>query len=140
ERYGLRPEEITDDRPFAELGLASADAVSIAAELSLLTGEPLPATLLWDFPTLAQLRRRLTELAEGRGAGETGGAARAAASGSPAPASGSGPGPGAASASVPAPVPVPASAPGGAGDGHGPEAVAVVGLGCRVPGASGPDE
>ncbi|MGW8380894.1 beta-ketoacyl synthase N-terminal-like domain-containing protein [Streptomyces sp. ODS28] len=124
ERYGVEPEEITEHRPFAELGLTSADAVALASELSLLTGEPLAPTLLWDHPTPARLGERLrrggtrARQAQGpRGAGESGqlrnGVAPAAELSGP-------PGEGEGVPRLPA--------------------VAVVGAGCRLPGADGPEE
>jgi hypothetical protein len=41
EWYGIRPEDVSDDRPFAELGLGSRDAVTLSADLSARTGLPL---------------------------------------------------------------------------------------------------
>lgn len=57
--YGLDSADITDDRPLAELGLASRDAVALAAALGELMGDPLPVTLLWESPTLGSLLDRL---------------------------------------------------------------------------------
>ncbi|WP_043668824.1 type I polyketide synthase [Streptomyces xylophagus] len=79
------------DRPLADLGMSSRDAVVLAGELSLLTGHELPATLLWEAPTVDALVDRVC--------GPTLRVAREA----------------------PAPV-----APG--------EPVAVIGVGCRLPG------
>ncbi|MGP3948743.1 beta-ketoacyl synthase N-terminal-like domain-containing protein [Streptomyces sp. 7N604] len=104
EWYGLRPEDVTDDRPFADLGLTSRDAVTLAGELGMLTGGDLPATLLWESPTLGELTDRLC-------GGDASGAPDA--------------------------VPVPRTS----GRVERPaEAcpVAVVGIGCRLPGADGP--
>src|SRR5581483_11924599 len=61
EWYGIEPQQVAENRPLAELGLTSRDAVALAAELSAAIGIPLPATLLWDAPTLAQIEQRVRE-------------------------------------------------------------------------------
>ncbi|HCA85459.1 MAG TPA: polyketide synthase, partial [Streptomyces sp.] len=113
--YGLDPGEITDDRPFAELGLTSRDAVRLAGELGELTGEALPATLLWDAPDL----RRLT-------------AAPAQ------PENGTSPDPGAAPESgaprTTGALPQPGALPGSGPGIRAAPPVAVIGIGCRLPG------
>lgn len=48
---GTPAAEVPMDRPLADLGMASRDAVVLAGELSRLTGHELPATLLWEAPT-----------------------------------------------------------------------------------------
>ena len=48
---GCVPEAVPMDRPLADLGMASRDAVVLAGELSRLVGRELPATLLWEAPT-----------------------------------------------------------------------------------------
>ncbi|MEU6844626.1 acyltransferase domain-containing protein [Streptomyces sp. NPDC046716] len=58
--YGVPPEEVTDDRPLAELGLTSRDAVALTALLGEAVGRRLPATLLWESPTPAALVAALT--------------------------------------------------------------------------------
>ncbi|WP_149260070.1 type I polyketide synthase [Actinomadura sp. K4S16] len=47
--------EIDPDRPLEEFGLASRDAVAIAGELEQLLGRALPATLVWEHPTINKL-------------------------------------------------------------------------------------
>ncbi|MDG9710668.1 acyltransferase domain-containing protein [Streptomyces sp. DH10] len=104
--YGASPENVPMDRPLADLGMSSRDAVALAGELSRATGRELPTTLLWETPTGQALVARLCDT-------------DASAS------------PGVAEA---APVPR-AGLPGGTG-----EPVAVVGVGCRLPGGvHGPD-
>ncbi|MGW1215938.1 beta-ketoacyl synthase N-terminal-like domain-containing protein [Streptomyces sp. NPDC002499] len=44
-------DDIPMDRPLADLGMSSRDAVVLAGELSRLTGRDLPATLVWEAPT-----------------------------------------------------------------------------------------
>ncbi|MFJ9116719.1 beta-ketoacyl synthase N-terminal-like domain-containing protein [Streptomyces sp. NPDC102394] len=104
---GTEAEHAPMDRPLADLGMSSRDAVTLAGELSVLAGRELPATLVWEAPTGEALVARLC-------------------------------GPRAAAA---APVPretaaAPASLPSISG-----EPVAVVGVGCRLPGGvHGPDD
>ncbi|WP_439945516.1 beta-ketoacyl synthase N-terminal-like domain-containing protein [Streptomyces sp. BBFR109] len=97
-RHGIRPGELADDRPLAELGVTSRDAVALAARLGELSGAALPATLLWETPTVGALLTRLTD-----------GEPRHAPVKTPAVE---------ASSAVPA----------------GEAAVAVIGVGCRLPG------
>ncbi|WP_405994906.1 acyltransferase domain-containing protein [Streptomyces sp. NBC_00986] len=85
-------DDVPLDRPLAELGMSSRDAVVLAGELSALTGHELPATLLWEAPTVGALVERVC-----------GTAARTAAEEAPV-----------------------AVTPG--------EPVAVIGIGCRLPG------
>ncbi|MGH4031488.1 beta-ketoacyl synthase N-terminal-like domain-containing protein [Actinomycetota bacterium Odt1-20B] len=65
EWYGRHPDAVDDDRPLAELGLTSRDAVALAAHLTELTGTRLPATLLWETPTLGALLDRVEHGATG---------------------------------------------------------------------------
>ena len=48
------PSAVTDDRRFVELGLDSVSAVDIRNRLSLTTGLSLPATLVFDHPTVPE--------------------------------------------------------------------------------------
>ncbi|WP_151475721.1 type I polyketide synthase [Streptomyces albicerus] len=59
--YGVSPDELPDDRPLAEAGLTSRDALALTAALSELAGRRLPDTLLWDAPTVDALAGRLGE-------------------------------------------------------------------------------
>ncbi|MGW6013515.1 beta-ketoacyl synthase N-terminal-like domain-containing protein [Streptomyces sp. NPDC055210] len=59
--YGLPPGELTDDRPLAEAGLTSRDALALTAALGELAGRRLPDTLLWDAPTIEALAKYLAE-------------------------------------------------------------------------------
>ncbi|MDL5205684.1 type I polyketide synthase [Streptomyces sp. ALI-76-A] len=93
------------DRPLADLGMASRDAVALAGELSRALGRELPSTLLWETPTGDALVARLCAVTEEGG-----------------PAAESRP-----------PRPVVDVPPG--------EPVAVIGVGCRLPGGvHGPDD
>ncbi|MGQ4414827.1 beta-ketoacyl synthase N-terminal-like domain-containing protein [Streptomyces sp. SAS_269] len=64
--YGVAPEDVTDDRPLAELGLTSRDTVALTGLLGQVTGRRLPATLLWETPTLGALVAALTADGEPR--------------------------------------------------------------------------
>ncbi|MGW0373783.1 acyl carrier protein, partial [Streptomyces coeruleorubidus] len=57
--YGTSPENVPMDRPLADLGMSSRDAVALAGELSRATGRELPTTLLWETPTGQALVARL---------------------------------------------------------------------------------
>ncbi|MGW7054163.1 beta-ketoacyl synthase N-terminal-like domain-containing protein [Streptomyces sp. NPDC054887] len=59
--YGMAPHDIADDTPFAEYGVTSRDAIALTGELSALTGATLAPTLLWEYPTLGQVVRHLSE-------------------------------------------------------------------------------
>jgi phthiocerol/phenolphthiocerol synthesis type-I polyketide synthase D len=83
--------DVDPDRPLHETGLSSRDATSLAADLSRFVGRPLPATLVWQYPTLTALAEHLSTVESG-----------------------------------PVLVPLPRGEDG--------EPVAVIGLGCRLPG------
>ncbi|MEU8571417.1 beta-ketoacyl synthase N-terminal-like domain-containing protein, partial [Streptomyces pathocidini] len=102
----IAPEEIAPDRPLAEYGLSSRDAVAISGELEAALGRSLPTTLLWQNPSIDALVHHLCGDSESHPPGE--GPARAAR--------------------------------GTSGDPAGAGAIAVVGVGCRLPGGiEGPD-
>jgi len=63
----VNPEDVHVQEPFTNFGLNSIDAVSLSGDLEDYLKRPLPATLLWDFPTIETLSRHLS--------GETGNAA-----------------------------------------------------------------
>ena len=52
-------DDVPLDRPLADLGMSSREAVVLAGELSSLTGHELPATLLWEAPTVDALVERV---------------------------------------------------------------------------------
>ncbi|MFF7311777.1 beta-ketoacyl synthase N-terminal-like domain-containing protein [Streptomyces sp. NPDC008137] len=58
---GSSPEAVPMDRPLADLGMSSRDAVALAGELSRATGRELPPTLLWETPTGEALVARLCD-------------------------------------------------------------------------------
>ncbi|MEH0582622.1 type I polyketide synthase [Streptomyces sp. B21-106] len=59
------------DVPLADLGMSSRDAVVLAGELSRLTGRELPATLLWEAPTAQALVTHLCATAAQDTTGQT---------------------------------------------------------------------
>jgi acyl transferase domain-containing protein/thioesterase domain-containing protein/acyl carrier protein len=113
---GLPPAEVAADRPLAEYGLSSRDAVTLGGYLEALLEQPLPATIVWEQPTVGELARFL---ARRLGTAPSGG-----------PAHGVGPlngdRPAAAIAAADGRL---ASAVTGSGD-----QIAVIGIGCRFPG------
>ncbi|WP_329334332.1 acyltransferase domain-containing protein [Streptomyces sp. NBC_01352] len=60
----MAAENVPLDRPLADLGMSSRDAVVLAGELSHLLGRELPSTLLWETPTGDALVARLCRGAE----------------------------------------------------------------------------
>ncbi|AUX47814.1 uncharacterized protein SOCE26_093380 [Sorangium cellulosum] len=68
----LLPEaaEIPADCPLRELGMDSLMAVNLRHELSARTGQPVPSTLAFDYPTVQEIARYVLDdlLPEGRGA------------------------------------------------------------------------
>ena len=52
-------EEIDPDVPFSQYGLDSRNALRLAGELEHWLGCELPPTLVWDYPTIAQLAGHL---------------------------------------------------------------------------------
>ncbi|MEO3823189.1 SDR family NAD(P)-dependent oxidoreductase [Actinomadura sp. B10D3] len=75
--------EIDPDRPLEEFGLASRDAVAIAGELEQLLGRALPATLVWEHPTINKLSVALAGGEAPARRDEPGPAVRQAADGEP---------------------------------------------------------
>lgn len=56
----VSPDEVHVQEPFTNFGLNSIDAVSLSGDLEDYLNRPLPATLLWDFPTIEMLSRHLS--------------------------------------------------------------------------------
>jgi 8-amino-7-oxononanoate synthase len=61
----VSPDEVDVQEPFANFGLNSIDAVSLSGDLEDYLNRPLPATLLWDFPTIETLSSHLSAEAAG---------------------------------------------------------------------------
>jgi acyl carrier protein len=58
---GLDPRQLDVRQPFARFGVVSLDAMTLSAELGEWLGRQLPATLIWDWPTIEALARHLAE-------------------------------------------------------------------------------
>jgi acyl carrier protein len=56
---GVAPNELDTAQPFAAFGLDSIAAVGLSGELEDWLDVELPATLLWDYPTIATLAQYL---------------------------------------------------------------------------------
>ncbi|MFI5680210.1 SDR family NAD(P)-dependent oxidoreductase [Streptomyces cellulosae] len=103
---GVPGDELDGERPLTEYGLTSRDAVGLSGRLEQLLDRTLPATLVWENPSIEQLVRSLT-------------------SGDP------------REQSTRAPA---AAEPADRNDHTSPDAIAVLGVGCRLPGGiNGPD-
>lgn len=57
----LNPEDIEESTVFADVGVDSVGAVTLAGDLESFSGRPMDETLVWDFPTVGQLARHLSE-------------------------------------------------------------------------------
>lgn len=109
---GISAADIDVERPFAQFGLDSLKAVDLVEELEEHLGVELSATLTWDYPTVETLAAHLVTLELQPSAG--GEAREPQASGEPFVGS-------------------------GAENSTAENMVAIVGVGCRFPGANGPD-
>jgi acyl transferase domain-containing protein/acyl-CoA synthetase (AMP-forming)/AMP-acid ligase II/acyl carrier protein len=98
----MHPRDVDVRMPFAYYGMDSAQSISLAADLEDLLGKPLPPTLVYDYPTIAELSYYLA----GEEAPET----------------------------TTSPQQQPEQQP------TDTDAIAVIGLGCRFPGANSPEE
>lgn len=59
EEFGLDPDAIDPNAAFDELGIASRDAVTLSGDLEDHLGRKLSPTLLWEYPSIAQLAEHL---------------------------------------------------------------------------------
>lgn len=60
-QLGIDPEDIEPEETFESYGLESARALVILRGLEDLVGRRLSPTLIWNYPTIAQLSQRLAE-------------------------------------------------------------------------------
>ena len=95
---GVPVETIRDTEPLASFGLDSRNAVRLSGDLAAHTGRALSPTLVWEYPTIGEIVRHLTEEATA-----------------------SAPAPAAATTATAMPA---------------AEPVAIIGMGCRFPGAA----
>lgn len=61
ELLGVEPAQVDVMRPFNEYGLVSVDAVGLSGELAEMIEQPLSPTIVYDYPTIAELARYLAE-------------------------------------------------------------------------------
>ncbi|WP_218081133.1 acyl carrier protein [Anthocerotibacter panamensis] len=61
ERLELTPDEIDPTEPLANYGLTSAQGLAILGRLEKWLGHRLSPTLLWNYPTVQALSKRLTD-------------------------------------------------------------------------------
>jgi acyl carrier protein len=59
-RLGLRPQEIDILKPITTYGLDSKDAINLSGELEDWLGKTLSPSLIWKYPTIAQLALHLS--------------------------------------------------------------------------------
>jgi acyl carrier protein len=52
-------EEVDVDAPLSDHGLDSLSALTMTGELEKMLGRRLPATLFWEYPTIARLSKHL---------------------------------------------------------------------------------
>jgi acyl carrier protein len=60
EHLEVPPEEINVQRPFAEFGLDSRTAVTMAGELETFVNREVSPTLVWDYPTIEAVVEHLS--------------------------------------------------------------------------------
>ena len=60
ERCDQRPDQVNRDCPLVEFGVSSVEAVELAGRLEERLGAPVPATLLWEYPTINAIERALS--------------------------------------------------------------------------------
>jgi acyl carrier protein len=58
---GIKPDQIDPRLPFTTFGLDSLTAFNLTGDLADWLGRDLPATLLWDHPTIVSLSQHLAQ-------------------------------------------------------------------------------
>ena len=61
ERLGIAAADVDVRGPFVDYGLGSMDAAMLMGDLEDWLGVELPVTLLWEYPSIAQLSQYLAE-------------------------------------------------------------------------------
>jgi acyl carrier protein len=61
EAIGVKPHQIDPQLPFVSFGLDSLTAFNLTGDLADWLSRDLPATLLWDYPTIASLSHHLAQ-------------------------------------------------------------------------------
>lgn len=55
----VAPDEVDIDAPLSDHGLDSLSALTMTGELETMLDRKLPATLFWEYPTIARLSKHL---------------------------------------------------------------------------------
>ncbi len=55
----IAPEEVDIDAPLSDHGIDSLSALTMTGELEKMLERKLPATLFWEYPTIARLSKQL---------------------------------------------------------------------------------
>ncbi|MCH9648352.1 MAG: SDR family NAD(P)-dependent oxidoreductase [Deltaproteobacteria bacterium] len=126
-RLVVEPHQVDPRQPFARYGLGSEAMVSLAAELEEWLGRELPQTLLYEHGSIEAASRHLTVGGEISGDRVGAEAARLVTGSGPNPGPGPGVSPRSEARSEAQTEPI-------------SEPIAIIGLGCRLPGASGPNQ
>jgi acyl carrier protein len=63
-RLDLEPDDIDIDASFESFGMESAEALVMLTQLEQWLGRTVPPVLVWNYPTIAQLSQRLSEVEE----------------------------------------------------------------------------
>jgi acyl carrier protein len=58
----VAPETVSHDAVFLELGLSSLQVVELAAELEDVSGREIPATMVYEYPTIGEAARYVARL------------------------------------------------------------------------------
>ncbi len=61
ERLQLNPTEIDVKTPFPQFGLGSQEGAALQGDLERWLGRELSPTLIWDYPSIEQVARHVTE-------------------------------------------------------------------------------
>ena len=127
ELLGLPAAEVPTGELFTSLGLSSLQALELSDDLQQFAAVELPPTILYDYPTIEDIAAEVARRSPG---GDVAQAGEGAGAGAPGPAAGG---------THPAPAAVAAEAAADAGeapaaDPEGRMPIAIVGIGCRLPG------
>lgn len=141
-RLAVAPETIDPTQPVATFGLQSADMVGLVGDLERWLGRHLPATLVWEYPTVEALAEHLSTTAPAgpppAGATSVGVTSAGLSNGATATIpTATTPASGAPAGVAPAGAGAAGTAAGGAdavAAGAGDTSVAIIGIGCRFPG------
>ena len=137
---GLPTDQVPTDEPFTGLGVSSMQAVELSEDLQLWAGVELSPTAAYDHPAIDDMAAHVAGLLGRAAAPDPGGGPAAGTDTRTEARTGARTAADDDAARTDAPAdPLTGVSAGTAGDG-GPVPIAIVGIGCRVPGADGPAE